>query len=549
MVRWNAFELAVALGEHPPTPEQQAVIEAPLEPQLVIAGAGSGKTATMASRVVYLVANGLVAPEQILGLTFTRKAAAELADRVRRRLRSVRDLDPELDLDDQPRISTYNSYAAGIVTDHALRAGIDPDTTLIGEAGTFQLAAEVVQTWAEPLSSGAAPGTLVAAVTALSGELAEHGLTTREATAYLRTLATDLSGKEAAGRQRAPRAEIRHLIASLGERIEILAMVEAYQRLKHERNVVDFGDQVRTAATIAQRVGAVGRAERDHYRVVLLDEYQDTSIAQVQLLRALFSGEVETGRGHPVTAVGDPNQAIYGWRGAAAGTLLDFPRAFPRADGAAADIATLSTAWRNAEAVLAVANKVAAPLRSEEASPALEAVVPAAAPAGRPRRGGPRPLPRDGRRRGRDDHPLPHRPRVGASRRLGPADRGHPVPQARLLPGDHPDPRRRRDPVPGRRPRRAPRHPRGERPVGGPAGRPRSQPRRRAHAAAHRARRRDRRARPHGAVALGAQAGRSSARAHRPGGGRAGEHRRGDRAPAPTRMGLSGRARPLRPRP
>src|SRR6187549_1865635 len=85
----SAEEIARALRRPAPTPEQIAVIEAPLEPLLVIAGAGSGKTETMAARVVWLVANGLVEPDQVLGLTFTRKAAGELAERIGRRLRGL----------------------------------------------------------------------------------------------------------------------------------------------------------------------------------------------------------------------------------------------------------------------------------------------------------------------------------------------------------------------------------------------------------------------------------------------------------------------------
>ena len=86
----SAVEIAEALGRPRPTDEQAAVIEAPLEPLLVVAGAGSGKTETMAARVVWLVANRLVRPERVLGLTFTRKAAGELSERVRHRLRALR---------------------------------------------------------------------------------------------------------------------------------------------------------------------------------------------------------------------------------------------------------------------------------------------------------------------------------------------------------------------------------------------------------------------------------------------------------------------------
>src|SRR5690606_33720133 len=90
-VRWSAADLAQAVGTPPPTPQQAAVIEAPPEAHLVVAGAGSGKTETMAARVVWLVANGLVDPAEVLGLTFTRKAAMELGDRIGRRLRTLRE--------------------------------------------------------------------------------------------------------------------------------------------------------------------------------------------------------------------------------------------------------------------------------------------------------------------------------------------------------------------------------------------------------------------------------------------------------------------------
>ena len=86
---YSPEELAEILGQHQPTPEQSAIISSPLEPLLVIAGAGSGKTATMADRVIWLVANKQVRPEEILGVTFTRKAAGELAQRIRGQLEKL----------------------------------------------------------------------------------------------------------------------------------------------------------------------------------------------------------------------------------------------------------------------------------------------------------------------------------------------------------------------------------------------------------------------------------------------------------------------------
>ncbi|MEU2972510.1 UvrD-helicase domain-containing protein, partial [Nocardiopsis alba] len=104
--RFSPAELARLLKRPEPTIEQAQVISAPLEPGVVIAGAGSGKSETMASRVVWLVANGLVRPEQVLGLTFTRKATAELAERVRKRLEQLRSTEqfPEEELDGEPTI-------------------------------------------------------------------------------------------------------------------------------------------------------------------------------------------------------------------------------------------------------------------------------------------------------------------------------------------------------------------------------------------------------------------------------------------------------------
>src|SRR5205814_10261899 len=105
------------------------------------------------------------------------------------------------------------------------------------------------------------------------------------------------------------------------------------------------------AARIAERFAEVGRGERVRYTVVLLDEYQDTGHSQLVLLRALFGGAGQ-GLGHPVTALGDPCQSIYGWRGATAGTLARFPPPLPAADGTPAAVLPLSTSFRNDRRIL-----------------------------------------------------------------------------------------------------------------------------------------------------------------------------------------------------
>ncbi len=113
-------------------------------------------------------------------------------------------------------------------------------------------------------------------------------------------------------------------------RRELLDLAVRYRAAKRERDLLDFGDQIALSAELARTRPEVGALLRDEFRVVLLDEYQDTSVAQRILLSGLFGG----GTGHPVTAVGDPCQAIYGWRGASVANLDDFPEHFPTATAA-----------------------------------------------------------------------------------------------------------------------------------------------------------------------------------------------------------------------
>ena len=166
------------------------------------------------------------------------------------------------------------------------------------------------------------------------------------------------------------------MLATQQTREQLLPLVAAYHAAKTAREVIDYGDQMAIAARIATRHPEVGAAERSRYQVVLLDEYQDTSHAQLVLLRALFSG------GHPVTAVGDPCQSIYGWRGASAGNLRRFRADFPVHEGRPAPVLLLSTSFRNTGRVLRAAGALQAELRA--AAPEVPMLV---APPGRADRG------------------------------------------------------------------------------------------------------------------------------------------------------------------
>ncbi|MGW7818348.1 UvrD-helicase domain-containing protein [Streptomyces puniciscabiei] len=353
----------------PFTPEQTACITAPPAPQVIVAGAGSGKTTVMAARVVWLVGTGQVAPEQVLGLTFTNKAAGELAERVRKALVKAGVTDPDvIDPDNppgEPVISTYHSFAGRLLTDHGLRLGLEPTSRLLADATRYQLAARVLREAPGPYPALTRSfADLVSDLLALDSELAEHLVDPEELRRWDADLLRTLQSAKLTN------ADLRKVPETAAARRELADLVRRYRTAKRERDLLDFGDQIALSARLA-RIPEVGRLLREEFRVVLLDEYQDTSVAQRVLLAGLFGG----GTGHPVTAVGDPCQAIYGWRGASVANLDDFPAHFAHADGRPATRQALSENRRSGGRLLDLANGLAEPLRAMHAG--VEALRPA----------------------------------------------------------------------------------------------------------------------------------------------------------------------------
>ena len=346
--------------------QQFAAVTAPLTPAVVIAGAGSGKTTVMAARVVWLVATGQVAPAEVLGLTFTTKATAELDTRIRSALREAGLLPGREQGEDEieePTVSTYHSYAAGLLTEHGLRIGHEPDTRLIADASRYQLATRAIQRYRAPVPHlTESPDHAVRYLLALDAEMTEHLVDPDD----VRRVDAEHREQFVAGMEGETRttylAENQKAIKAIDARADLLGLVQAYRRLKRDLGLVDFSDQIALAATLARDRPEVGALEREKYKVVLLDEYQDTSVAQAIMLGRLFSGDsVEQGRGHPVTAVGDPNQAIYGWRGASVSNILEFGRSFPTEHGTPATY-PLTVNRRSDARILATANHLAQPL-------------------------------------------------------------------------------------------------------------------------------------------------------------------------------------------
>lgn len=389
MPAFSAQEIAILLAKDPekaltPTHEQQRIIE--LFPQgsaLVVAGAGSGKTETLANRVVWLIANGLCAPEEVLGLTFTVKAAGELNERIRKQLRafSQHARDRQSTLTDQqhqrlheletelagglnvPQVSTYNSFAAGIVTEFGPYAGIGVATTILDQPAAEELALELVLSSEDPrlLALDISADSLAKDLITFEHEASEHLVTSlaqpkRITQEFTRVGTLPYSDKNPTTEK--TYAEIRKLLKQVAEKKLVADLAMEYRQAKMDRGFIEFSDQVAFAQQIALELPAARDTLKDRYRVILLDEVQDTSVGQTRLLSNLFQGSA-------VMGVGDPHQSIYAWRGAAADALDSFHQHFaaPGKLGEGAELA-LSTSWRNPRVVLQAANHVSAPLRA-----------------------------------------------------------------------------------------------------------------------------------------------------------------------------------------
>ena len=356
MTRFSAQQVYSVISKHQLTHEQLAAVEGAsvTSPTLVIAGAGSGKTELMTVRIMYLVANGFALPEQILGLTFTKKAASELSARVLRSLYLMRETElwPQgLEQDfSPPTITTYNSFGNEVFRQNALAVGYEPDAQVLTESGAVGLAKELVRSlnlsdlpelenWEKTADY------LVERLLSISGELTDNQAHPNQAERVLEGFLEHVGSLPKTEGGSAERfAYTEGFLSDARQNLLFVALARKYQELKQSRNLVDFSDQVSLA------LQAIEDGSSLPFRFVMLDEYQDTSSIQTKLLSKLFAGL-------PVMAVGDPNQAIYGWRGASDANLSGFATDF-----GSAETVTLSTCWRSGDSIVQAANQIAAPL-------------------------------------------------------------------------------------------------------------------------------------------------------------------------------------------
>ncbi|MFF8877381.1 UvrD-helicase domain-containing protein [Streptomyces flaveolus] len=302
---------------------QRAVVDHGGGPLLVLAGPGTGKTTTLVESVADRIARG-GDPERILVLTFSRKAAVELRDRMALRMGAAR----------APRATTFHSFGYALVRAHQdselfveplrLLSGPEQDVAvrglLAGQADLERLGLAHVR-WPDELRACLTTRGFADEVRAVLARSRELGLGPDALEAFARRIG---------------RPDWRAAAAFLAEYLDVLDL----------QGVLDYAELVHRAVLLARRPEVAAQLAA-RYDAVYVDEYQDTDPAQIRLLHALAGG------GRTLVAFGDPDQSIYAFRGADVNGILDFPHAFPRADGRPAPVEVLRTSRRSGAALLA----------------------------------------------------------------------------------------------------------------------------------------------------------------------------------------------------
>ena len=276
-------------------------------PLLVVAGAGTGKTRVLTRRVAHLIASGRARPQEILAVTFTEKAAAEMEERV--------DLLTPLG-QSNVAILTFHAFGDEIVRELALELGIGSDLKVLSDAEQaiflrghlFDLPLRHYRPLGDPTRH-------VRSLIGLFSRARDEDVSPDEYVAYARSQRA-LSTANADDTGLAEWAE---------QQEELAACYAAYEELKARAGVLDFADQISLALRIFREHPAAAARLRERYRYVLVDEFQDTNHAQFELLRHLCAAH------RNLTVVGDDDQSIFKWRGAALSNMVMFREAFPDA--------------------------------------------------------------------------------------------------------------------------------------------------------------------------------------------------------------------------
>lgn len=307
-------------------PEQRTAVTHDAGPLLIVAGAGTGKTKVITHRIAYLIATKKARPEEILALTFTEKAAAEMEERV--------DVLVPYGFA-TVNISTFHSFGDRLLRDYALELGFDPDFQVLGQAEQFiffrQHLFDFPLRLFRPLGN---PTRFIFQILNLFSRAKDEDVTPDEYLAYAEELA-----------QEARRAELEPQSSELQEEAErqreLAETYAAYQRLLAENSRIDFGDQILLPLRLLRARPRVLSEVRKRFKYILVDEFQDTNYAQFELVKMLAAEH------RNLTVVADDDQSIYKFRGAAISNILNFRQSYPDAS-----LVVLTQNYRSTQAIL-----------------------------------------------------------------------------------------------------------------------------------------------------------------------------------------------------
>ena len=276
-------------------------------PLLIVAGAGTGKTRVLTRRVAHLIASGRARPQEILAVTFTEKAAAEMEERV--------DLLTPLG-QSNVAIATFHAFGDQIVKEFALELGIGSELKVLSDAEqAIFLRAHLFELPLRHYRPLGDPTRHVRSLITLFSRARDEDVSPQEYRSYARSQ-----------RQLSEANPNDTGLAEASEQQEELAEAyAAYEELKARNGVLDFADQISLALRILREHPAAAKRLRSRYRYVLVDEFQDTNHAQFELLQLLCADH------RNITVVGDDDQSIFKWRGAALSNMVMFREAFPEA--------------------------------------------------------------------------------------------------------------------------------------------------------------------------------------------------------------------------
>lgn len=311
-------------------PEQKKAVEHVGGPILVVAGAGTGKTRVITERIKWLIENKKARPSEILALTFTEKAAAEMLDRV--------DVSMPLGYE-EPWLSTFHSFAERVLRDDGLEIGLDPSYKILTPPHAWLFVRQNLfkfdLKYYRPLGN---PTKFISAMLTLFSRTQDEDVSPEEYLAY----ANNLKNSKSEIQNDADEEEVE-------KQIELAKAYKTYQKLKIENSYLDFGDLISWTLKLFRERPSVLKKYQEQFKYILVDEFQDTNYAQYQLIKLLAPSESSP----ELLVCGDDDQSIYKFRGASVSNILEFKKDYPRAK-----TAVLTKNYRSGQKILDAAYRL-----------------------------------------------------------------------------------------------------------------------------------------------------------------------------------------------